>query len=402
MIQKLRLHNFRTFLDSELEFRPRHLIIGKNNSGKSNLCSALRFLAATASTSLSEAAGNWIPGGIREMGNWAYSGSVTEISIHCVLPFQGHELVYEYELDLRQELADKPSGPGVLSLRISKEKLTVTEEVKKKATLIESDGHQATLMHEGQIEISEKPYMPKTLAPADATMLSKLYELDTNPRAILFRRFLTGILYYAFSPFQIRREFGKTSNLIPGPHGEGLASALFHLKNRDEERYRRILDSLQAVEPGLKYINFLVAPDQGILPFVGVKDRSEASWQGLSDGTLRALGLNYLIELAALLEAVQGAAPPLMLIEEPENGIYGGLLRRLLEDFDDRAPRSQFIFTSHSPLFIDMFDNDRSQVTSLRRENERTMAQALSKKDFVENPDERTTLAEDYFAEVLD
>ena len=46
---------------------------------------------------------------------------------------------------------------------------------------------------------------------------------------------------------------------------------------------------------------------------------------------------------------------PLLLIEEPENGIYVGFLKTLLE-MTDESQGPQIIFTSHAPYFIDLFD----------------------------------------------
>jgi len=233
-------------------------------------------------------------------------------------------------------------------------------------------------------------------------MLSNLNELETNRRAILFRQYLRSGAYFTLSPYHMRygwRKAGQAQALTF--LGENLATSVFHLKNQDERRYRRLLDRVRPFEAGLDAINFYVAPDQGILPFVSLSQKERASWLGLSDGTLRALALSYLIEVADLFSQQEGSPPPLIVIEEPENGIYGGLLRKLLEEFDNCAPAAQFIFTSHSPYVIDLFDHDPSAVTLLRRERERTVVQRLSADATVPPPDERLTLSEKYFSEIL-
>jgi AAA15 family ATPase/GTPase len=46
------------------------------------------------------------------------------------------------------------------------------------------------------------------------------------------------------------------------------------------------------------------------------------------------------------------------MIEEPENGIYVSYLKPLLEKVDPSGNQGQFIFTSHNPYFIDLFDQD--------------------------------------------
>ena len=57
MLKRFRVNNFRSLLN--VEFRPVgvNVLIGPNNAGKTNLCSALRFLGLTASQSLEDDGG---------------------------------------------------------------------------------------------------------------------------------------------------------------------------------------------------------------------------------------------------------------------------------------------------------------------------------------------------------
>jgi len=402
MLKRLRLHNFRTYLNAEIEFGRRHLLIGKNNSGKSNLCYALRFLGATTGQQLLEAAVSCVPGAVAELANFTSKSNRIDFGITCNLPFEQQDLDYEYDLSL--EVTSVSAGPTpTFGLRVVKERLATIGGDFGTQRLLDSDGHEAQLLHEEQVGREEEPYKATTLAPADATMLSTLYELETNRRAILFRRFLRGWTYYALSPESIRwgwRDQQQADRLyVDGKH---VAKALFHLKNRDERRYRRLIERASKVEENLEAINFLVAPDQGIIPFVALKNRREASWAGLSEGTLRVLALSHMIEIADAASSVPGWPPPLTLIEEPENGIYGGLLREILDDFEDCAPKAQFIFTSHAPHFIDLFESELDSVTLLRREGERTVIKRLEADKSPPAPDERLTLAEKYFAEAIE
>ena len=75
----------------------------------------------------------------------------------------------------------------------------------------------------------------------------------------------------------------------------------------------------------------------------------------VSDGTLRYLAMCYLM-ITHREEAAEHGGPPIILIEEPENGIFVGYLRELFERIEPAGTHGQFIFTSHSPYFIDLFD----------------------------------------------
>jgi predicted ATPase len=184
------------------------------------------------------------------------------------------------------------------------------------------------------------------------------------------------------------------------PYGANLSSVLFILKSYDDRRYRRILDHVTMVEPALEAINYIPAPGQQPVPFVSLAGQPRASWQGLSDGTLRALGLALIIETASACSPPTNSVPSLSLIEEPENGIFPGLLRRFFDLFEDWAPTAQFFFTSHSPYFIDMFDDKRECVTLLRRAKDRTETFSPPKAPAV-NGDEALTLSAQYASELF-
>lgn len=401
MLKKLKLHNFRTFLNAEIEFTQRHLLIGKNNSGKTNLCCALRFLAATASNDLAAATAA-IPGGINEIRNWATKIPEAGLSCTCELPFEGVDLVFVYELRIRPEAASDPTQRGQRALRVVEERLTMNSPRHPNVILLESDGREAQMLDEEQFLTEGARQTVKTLAPRDATMLSKLYELEANRRMVLFRKYLSSWYYSALSPEHAR--FGWLNRELPRfgagllPRGDDLALVLFKLKNMNERIYRRVLEHARVVEPDLEAINFF--PDQLTpLPSIDLRNHPGHSWTGLSDGTLRCLGLATIIELAGASSSNTGQPSPLVIIEEPENGINPGQLRWIFDLFEERSPAGQFIFTSHNPYFIDFFEGFRDSVTILRRKNERT--EVVSAPPAEEGPD-RLTLSELFSMELID
>lgn len=382
MLKRLRLHNFRTYLNAEIDFRRCHLLIGKNNSGKSNLCYALRFLGKTASRPLAEAASACVPGGVAEIKHFGFNSDRVDFALTCELPFGKDRLTYEYALSI-DITADRHGAIPSQGLRVAQERLAVTGGGFVGSVLLESDGREARLLHEEHAIQSGPPSVATTRAPEGATMLSALYELETNRRAVFFRRFLQNWMYFLLECGSIRFGWGeaaRTEGLYV--NGKHLADAIFRLKNQDERRYRRLLERVNALDETLQAINFLVSPDQGVVPFVALRARDRASWVGLSDGTLRALALSHLIEVADAGSSMEDSPPTLMIIEEPENGIYVAMLRSLLEGFESCSPNAQFIFTSHSPYVIDLFGRDLASVTWLKREGGVTSSRPLS--DFAE------------------
>jgi predicted ATPase len=89
------------------------------------------------------------------------------------------------------------------------------------------------------------------------------------------------------------------------------------------------------------------------------------SAQSMSDGTLRYLALC----LAVMILADSPPSPNLpgvIIFEEPENGLYVGLLKPLFEQMDFTGRNGQCIFTTHSPYVIDLFDSHLEAVHLLK------------------------------------
>ncbi|HSW46553.1 MAG TPA: AAA family ATPase [Phycisphaerae bacterium] len=412
MITKLRLHNFKTFLNFEIELTRRHLLIGKNNSGKTNFCYGLRFLGSTACNDYSSIR---IPGGQEAFCHWDFDSNQTEIECTCELDFEGERLTFEYKLLLHVSIAPSTRGSGDSPITTKLERLSVRGHHWPDVVLLDSNGRTVKLLHEERFlrgNAAENPYV-ETQAPPGSSMLSKLYELETNKRATLFRRFLSSLGYYSLSPPLMR--YGWTSKELAGDmanralavHGQNLPLALFQLKNEDEPRYRSILKMASRIEPTLDSIGFYVLPDNTPVPYVFLKRRKQqkVSWEVLSDGTLCILGLSALVTQAERIEEMKDWPPCVIAIEEPENSICRAVFQDIWEDLRSVAPRSQVIFTSHSPYFVDLFDRDLGSITRLRQEQGRTTARSLV--EYAEQiaqlrDDSDLSLGEQYYKEVFE
>lgn len=188
-----------------------------------------------------------------------------------------------------------------------------------------------------------------------------------------------------------------------GWHGHNLSTIVFQLKNQDEPRYRRLLKLVSMIEPDIDSINFYVTPDNKPVPYVILKNgQPRVSWDSLSDGTLYILALATISIQAERLSELKGWAPPTMIIEEPENGLYRGLLRELWDELEVLAPRPQFLMTSQSPYCIDLFDHDLHSITRLKKEGGITNAKSLYEyRNMIEQYQDDFTIGELHFKEVF-
>ncbi len=363
MLQEFRVDNYKSFIN--VTFRPQdmNLLIGLNNSGKTTLCQAMRFVAATASISLDQCADN-LAGGRVGITNHFFDKPTTDFFIRATIPHQDEKLTFEYELTI---LPPKNYGVGA-TLTVEKEKLTVTGGKFENTILLENTQDKVRLLHENDYLKGDTNYI-ETTAPRDVTMLNRLYELETNTRANRFKRYLNIVWYYDFSIASLKGSSHKPNEFFLNIDGSNLSSVIYRLKTSNERDYRKLLKYIQIIEPKIDVINFQVASENNVfMYFEDAEGHSLPAWNA-SNGTLRFLAMIYALFVQPQLLNITPIADmtPLLMIEEPENGIYVGFLKDLLEISKLSPKRPQVIFTSHSPYFIDLFDEHIEGIFVLNR-----------------------------------
>ena len=115
---------------------------------------------------------------------------------------------------------------------------------------------------------------------------------------------------------------------------------------------------------------FPPASDQRIQLRVRWKSlRREQTAADLSDGTLRFL---------FLLTVLTSPSPaPVIAIDEPETGLHPSMLPIVAEYAVGAAERAQVILTTHSPQFLDAFEDTLPTTTVVRWVNGETVLKTL-------------------------
>ena len=137
--------------------------------------------------------------------------------------------------------------------------------------------------------------------------------------------------------------------------GANLSSVLFNLHNAKPRVERGVIEAVRLLEPRLDLLSFQTPDPDHVYMFFEDGKGNKFGVDNVSDGTLRYLAISALI-LGSRENSLDVGGGPVIMIEEPENGIYVGHLKTLFEQIDSSGHSSQFIFTSHSPYFIDLFD----------------------------------------------
>lgn len=369
MLKRLLVNNFKSLVN--LEFLPTrsNLLLGPNNAGKTNLCTALRFLGLTSKQTLDTAALSAVGERWNLTNFYVKNQNQIEFQIqaslnHKTLPID-EALNFSYSLRIGTSRGDKA---GTESLAVLDETLRVSGGAFQDIVLLENKHGQARMLHEeGFIRRDPRgPFYVEALAPINATMLSHLFELENNPRAVLFRRYLQSWSYYNFSPELLRMPDVSRDDGSLLFSGANFSRALFDLHNEKPRLERTLIEAVKQIEPKLDLLSYSAPDPEHVYFFLEDDKGNRSSARSTSDGTLRFMALVFVL-LISRQETNPWGFSPLVIIEEPENGIYVGLLKPLMEKISLSADDGQFIFTSHSPYFIDLFDNNLIGIHVLKR-----------------------------------
>ena len=366
MLREFRVDNFKSLLN--VVFRPTdiNILLGKNNSGKTNLCQALLFLGLSAQQPIQneqDPRQSYYysfcdhPLFLRNL----YLSDKPEMSFEATaaLNFKGEEYIFNYKLSVLTPVIASPEP----IVQVSYEKLTVTGSEFNGIALLENNHGEVKLLHQTDfLQGKKNPYIP-TSAPSNATMLFRLYDLKTNELANYFKRYILNCLYYDITANSIRSYAHTANSVVLNWDGSNLASALYRLKASDDHLYRVYMDYLKRFDPSIDAINFPIEPSEGYI-FMAFADgkRNTMPMRNISNGTLRFMALLYVLLARPKLDF-----RPVIIIEEPENELFVGELRNVMNLAENNPDSPQLIFTSHSPYFIDLFDKHLNGVFVMKR-----------------------------------
>jgi predicted ATPase len=389
MLQEFRVDNFKSLIN--LTFRPRevNLLMGLNNAGKTNLCHAMRFLSGTTRSSLDECA-DQTTGTRFTLTNSYFAKPTIDFQVRASVPFEDEALSFDYRLTILAKKADSSSS----ALEVDSEILLVTGRGFENVPLLQNTRDGVRLLHEIDYARGKRNYV-ETAAPREITMLNRLYDLKTNARANCFKKYLFLWQYYELVTPALRSTHHQPNQVILNADGSNLASVVYQLKTSNERSYRKLLEVLRKVDPKIDVINFYVPSENTVFMFFEDSHGNSLPTVSISGGTLRFLALYYI--LAA--QPIFGPAP-LRIVEEPENGLYVGYLKGLLEVAESVESRPQLVFTSHSPYFIDLFDDRLDSIFLLKRGDQHS---SITQPDVeqVKKRLEKFPLGEQHFREML-
>ena len=344
-ITRLRLQNWKNFVEVDVPLAKRVFVIGANGSGKSNLLDALRFLydiAKPTGGGLQEALA--IRGGMKAVRSlFARKNPTIKICIDVGDESEsvasnggGGEPAWRYELELKQERSGRQ--------------------------LVESE----CVYRQGK-KILDRPSVSDKNDPDQLTQTA-LEQINANSDFRDLAKFLQSVRYLHMVPQLVRYATQLQSQFLPDdPFGQGLMNAIAGLPKRSQgARLKRIGDALKPIVPNFGGDVGFERDEKTGKPHIRFRHdgwRSRGVWQNeesLSDGALRLIGL-----LWTLMERNN-----VTLLEEPELSFNEGVVGQLSGIFarailSGKKTAMQIILTTHSGALLSDEGIDGNEVLLL-------------------------------------
>ncbi len=326
MLERLFVSNYRSLVETWIQFGQLTLVTGPNGSGKSNLYRALQLLQAAATGRFSE---TLLAEGGMPSALWAGDRGQG----HVRMTFSAHwdDLSHELNAGLQQI---SPSNPFVLDPEIKEEYVYISPKRSTSSTLLDRS------IAFGSVVPRDGETLQVTSLRTSESMLSQVGEPGQFPElASLAHRMRGWRFYHQFdtgpnSPLR-RPQPGVRVDALASD-GANLGAAIATLTERGDVRALH-----EAVETAFPGYGVEVESDRGVFTVVmhapGV--RRPLSALELSDGQLRFL---------CLAVALLSTRPPEMLVlNEPENSLHPRAIEALAPLIVEASRYSQVWVTTH-------------------------------------------------------
>ena len=362
MISRFRVKNYKALRDIDIPLTPIHVIIGQNDSGKTSLLEAILAFCRSSEPqyNLSEAfIGNWVG---NELVGFNAPESVIELSAHLQGMYESSSQEFEYGFQVRFD--EQPlRNCTIVSEWLLKDTKNLFEIRNYNRTSVSNRTVGFNHLTEKELRDRRQPFdlVAAMIGTAhyyrfDAKAMSLPSALDPNKR---FRLDIDGF---------------------------GLPTLLDDISGHDKDIFEQINKDFCNYFPEFKKIRVVTcyaskrdydaaglphtsqAPGKGII--FATRSGAEIKAQQASDGALLFLCFLSLLHIPT--------PPKVLLIEEPEKGVYPKrlaeiirILKRLVETKGDREV-PQIIFTTHSPYVLSEFTPE--EVTVMNRDGDSVIA----------------------------
>jgi AAA15 family ATPase/GTPase len=358
MFTQITLKNFRTHKLTKIELSPITLLIGNNNSGKSNLLAGIQHFSNLVKRGRLENSDEEKKIYAEDISNYKYRLTPEPEPIGISISWNNIDFEITYDLDLY----DCPSYGFtccIEKIKIKSPDFSIEEEL--------SSGSLKSSERTNLILLRQKIKDSNSLSGVGVLSSLKFFEEFED------------IFTYHFQPFFLkqssqinldRNEFNSLGFYKNPPviktTGEEFQKLVRYIKENEEKIYTRFVALLRRFEINFQGVRYDEFQKKLLWSFdLGQKGKVEEFFpDSVSDGFMKAAAISLLASF--------DRPPTLILLEEIENGINPGNIQELMRWlWQMTSPNSeglttQFIITSHSPSVLREFYNHLDHVYTVR------------------------------------
>jgi predicted ATPase len=351
LIEGFRVQNYRSLRDVTLgrllyakgdPLTPLTAVIGKNGSGKTTLFDAFGFLADCLTMGVEAACDNDQRGGFSRMRSQGVHEPIGFEVCYCEAASTS-PIQYKVEIDI-----DATGRPYVESEEFWQPGFA--EDGQRHLTFMKLVRGKGSASTDSDRPVPQSIGIPVNPADMRHLGIATVGALRDHPHIARFRDFLKGWYLSHFTADAARGLPTAGPQRHLNMRGDNIGNVVQFMERDNKERFQSMLHRIAERIPGIEKIDTTITrgnrvqlrfSDQGFTgPFFA---------QQMSDGTLKLFAYMLLLE--------DPEPPPLICIEEPENGLYPKLLETLARDIRARATGAdnapQIIVTTHQPYFVD-------------------------------------------------
>lgn len=442
-IRHIRVRNFKSFRDAEVQLSPLTALVGANASGKSNFVQLFRFLRDIAQKGLENAIA--LQGGAEyllnmQIGNrepleveieantgWsspplnhangAYDIRGESVRYSFRLEWNHHERlsVQEESFILRTSWRDirhvddtppKISCIANVDIVLSRQANVVTAKlISSESSLPLQAEHVFGIMPiDGIMNVPDAytafPISWRTIVGERIPDNALLIELDANIITGFWRPLILPFAYagvYDFRPESIKRYSSAEGVLELQQDGSNLPIVLRRIL-QDPERARQFRNLLSLFLPFVRDVQVQSLPNQSLMVTLQEEfgQTSDVPASFVSDGT---------VELVALITALYFTEPRLvqvLVLEEPDRNLHPRLAERLVGMMQEVSQRRQVIFTTHNAEVVRHLPLESLLLVSRDREGFSTITRPADSKRVREFLKEEIGASDLFVKELLD
>ncbi len=372
-IKKIKVSNFKSFRELEIELNQFNVFIGANAAGKSSFIQVFDFIRDIIQSGLSNAIS--MQGGVEYLRNIMIGDQqplkleivfdrpniqkIEKENENTLLCREAYESKYQFAIEFNGE-----------DYKVIKDQLTLKfkyYEVEKQNKIAEKTKNQKELgeviltllknndnldikidkdtLITDQIEINRENILPSFVE--EISISSKELILETPFAFIIersLREILGGISIYNINPLLSKKATPITGKAELEEDGENLAIVLKNIIE-DKNKARKFTNIVKDILPFVNNIDIEKFADKSLL-FKLKEEYSEKEYipaSILSDGTISTI---------ALVIALYFENKKIAIIEEPERNIHPHLISKLVDMFVDASANKQILITTHNPELI--------------------------------------------------